>query len=157
MFLTEVISLPTTDVTNYSPVQLEDEQSFTVNDCVTLCQKVLGLKVNEIAKLVDVSRATLDLHRKGANIKDMGEYQKLYDFVKRIESDFGDSIKAGVRNILIQRKTLLQHLLLNKSNLMDTYLHVKEVASKLRNVNTHPIEFNEPKARLRLSGIGRLA
>lgn len=61
-----------------------------MDDCVIKCQNVLGLKINEIAKLVGVSRATLDLHRKGANVKDMKSYEKLYEFVSEVERCYGN-------------------------------------------------------------------
>lgn len=154
LFLVEV---PRTDINVQAPKQVQADEPFAVNDCVSLCQKILGLKINEIAKLVGVSRATLDLHRKGANVKDMTDYQKVFDFVLSIEATFGDSIKVGVRNVLVKRKTLLQHFMLNKDNLNETYSYIEEVAAKLGNVNTIQTEIDGSKANSRLAGIGRMA
>lgn len=111
------------------------EEPVTPEICVQHCKEVLGLKINEIAKLVGVSRGTLDLHRKGSNVKDMKAYQDLYDFVKKIEEDFGTSLKKGLRNVLVERRTLVAHLIRNKSDLDAVYEVAKTVASKLGNIN----------------------
>lgn len=154
LILTEVV-LPTSDFPAKS--NSDTQRLFTVNDCVLLSQKVLGLKINEFAKLVGVSRATLDLHRKGANVKDMTDYQKVYDFIAEIESNFGDTIKTGMRNILINRKTLLQHFMQNRDELEKTRPFIEEVASKIGNVTTIKSKIDDSKSNLRLSGIGRMA
>ena len=61
------------------------QESFTVSDCIDLCQRVLGLKINEISKLVGVSRATLDLHRKSAvNIKNINAFFGIVEIYKTI-------------------------------------------------------------------------
>jgi hypothetical protein len=140
-----------------TPKQIDVDNPLIVNDCVMLCKTILGLKVNEVAKLVGVSRATLDLHRKGANVKNMAEYQKLYDFVENINSTYGDTIKNGLRNVLIKRKTLLQHFMLNKDDFSKNYSYIEEVAAKLGNMNIIKTEIDESKANLRLTSIGRLA
>lgn len=131
--------------------------SITVNEMVLLSQKVLGLKVNEIAKLVGVSRATLDLHRKGSNAKDMHKYQNFFDFVKNIETIYGDSISLGIRNILLNRKTLLQHLIENGENLASSMDYVHQISTKVKNIKTEKVEFEKSKLYSRTSGIGRLA
>lgn len=131
--------------------------SITVNELVLLSQKVLGLKVNEIAKIVGVSRATLDLHRKGSNAKDMAKYQKTFEFVKNIESLYGDSIALGIRNILVDKKTLLQHFIDNIDNLEHAIVYVHEISTKVMHLKTAQVKYDENKLYSRTSAIGRLA
>lgn len=127
-----------------------------MNDCVIKCQSVLGLKINEIAKLVGVSRATLDLHRKGANVKDMKSYEKLYEFVLEVERCYGNQVKNGLRNVLVNKKTLVQHFIDNIDCLITTMPQVEEVNQKLGHmkiINSMP---NEQNLHLRLRGIGKI-
>lgn len=137
---------------------VSENESFTVNDCIELCQRVLGLKINEISKLVGVSRATLDLHRKGAvNMRSIDEYKTLYDFVKNVEYSYGENISLGARSVIINNKTLLQHLLENKNTLANAFPIVDEVSKKISNVRFVRTVFDEDKQILRLSKIGSKA
>jgi len=129
----------------------------TASDCVNKCKDVLALKVNEIAKLVGISRAALDLHKKGAPVKNMEPYEQLYAFISDIENTYGTDISKGIRNILVERKTLVQHLISNSNDLYQCKNIIEEVASKLGNVNTFKTEYDETKTNLRLTGIGRMA
>lgn len=129
----------------------------TASDCINKCKDTLGLKVNEIAKLIGISRATLDLHKKGSPVKNMEPYERLYAFVSDIEGAYGTSISKGVRNVLVERKTLVQHLISNRDDLSQCKYIIDEVASKLGNVNTFKTKVDESKANLRLTGIGRMA
>jgi len=137
-----------------APIALD---AVSVNDCVIKCQEVIGLKINEIAKLSGVSRATLDLHRKGANVKDMTLYHKLYSFVSKIEERYGNSIKGGIRNVLVDRKTLVQHIMKHPNNLEQTFLFIEEVSEKLQKMNITQSSMDASKSNVRLTGIGRMA
>lgn len=129
----------------------------TSADCINKCKDILGLKINEIAKLVGISRATLDLHKKGAPVKNMEAYERLYAFVSDIEATYGTSVSKGIRNILVEKKTLAQHLVSNREDLSQCKYIIDEVASKLVNVNTFKTKVDESKLDLRLTGIGRMA
>lgn len=128
-----------------------------VEDCVTKCQDILGLKINEIAKLTGISRATLDLHRKGANVKNMEAYYQLHGFVGKVETLYGDSIKGVVRNVLINKKTLAQHLIANSKNLDAVMPLLEEVSVKAESMKHTKMDMDKTKSDLRLSGIGRIA
>ncbi|EMK2729640.1 hypothetical protein [Vibrio diabolicus] len=132
---------------------------LTPDSCVELCRNVLGLKVNEIAKIIGISRATLDLHRKGANVKDkeLLRYQQLNNFVFNIEQIYGNSLKKGMRNVLIEKKTLVQHIIEhadNLDNVMNLVDHASEIvgAVKVDNNAVSPL-----KLQSRLVGIGKFA
>ncbi|MFV7641714.1 hypothetical protein ACNPK3_14330 [Shewanella algae] len=142
---------------NAGKLELIQQDTINVNDCVLKGQDVLGLKINEIAKLLGVSRATLDLHRKGANVKDMTAYHNLYSFISSVEKLYGESIKHGVRNVLVERKTLVQHLVANSNNLNKVMPFVTEVSDKLRNMRIVKSDMDVSKVNNRLSGIGRMA
>lgn len=130
---------------------------FSVEDCVNKCIKVMGLKIHEIAKLVSVSRGSLDLHRKGRNIKDMQHYEELFTFTSEIERLYGEKIKVGMRNILVERKTLVQHLLANVGQFDRVAPYFKEVASKLNLINIESATVDRFKSNIRTSGIGKMA
>ncbi|MEL4425686.1 hypothetical protein AAEH84_07785 [Shewanella indica] len=132
-------------------------KGITVNDCVDACLRVIGLKIHEIAKLVGVSRATLDLHRKGANVKDMARYQEVFNFAMSVEQLYGENIKTGVRNVLIDKKTLVQHLIANADNLDNAFPILEDVHGKVKDMKVVPSQTSAKKANLRLSGIGRMA
>ena len=140
------------EVTNAEPVS---STTFNVNDCVVKCQGILGLKINEIAKLSGVSRATLDLHRKGANVKDMDGYHKLYDFVSKVEERYGNAIKNSTRNVLIERKTLAQHFMRNSDDLDSTLPLIHEVSEKAKAMNVVDSDIDASKLNIRLSRIGK--
>ncbi|MGI2177440.1 hypothetical protein [Shewanella frigidimarina] len=138
-------------------LELIQQDTISVNDCVLKGQDVLGLKINEIAKLLGVSRATLDLHRKGANVKDMTAYHSLYSFVSSVDAQYGNSIKNGVRNVLVERKTLIQHLVTNSDNLSAIMPLIAEVSEKVQGMRIVKSDMDASKANIRLSGIGRMA
>lgn len=127
---------------------------LNVSDCVSKSQDVLGLKIHEIAKLAGVSRATLDLHRKGANVKDMSGYERLYNFVSKVENQYGSTIKKGIRNVLVGRKTLVQHLLLHSDDLDATLPLILEVSDKVQHMNVVETNIEQSKLNIRLSHIG---
>lgn len=131
--------------------------NLTASDCINKCKNILGLKVNEIAKLVGISRAALDLHKKGSPVKNMEPYERLYAFVSDIEANYGTSVIKGIRNILVEKKTLAQHLVSNREDLSQCKYIIDEVASKLVNVNTVKTNVDEYKTTLRLTSIGRKA
>lgn len=131
--------------------------TIDVNDCVDKCQKVLGLKINEIAKLSGVSRASLDLHRKGANVKDMTAYHRLYTFVSKVELLYDISLKHHVRNVLIERKTLVQHLLKSSENLDATLPLIATLADKVQGIAVTGTEFEQSKLMMRTHHIGKMA
>lgn len=136
---------------------LTPQDTISVNDCVLKGQEVLGLKINEIAKLLGVSRATLDLHRKGANVKDMTAYHCLYSFLSSVEAIYGNSIKHGVRNVLVERKTLIQHLVTNSDNFSKVMPLVAEVSEKVLGMKIIKSDMDASKVNLRLSGVGKMA
>ncbi|WAJ69739.1 hypothetical protein [Catenovulum adriaticum] len=134
-----------------------EDSTFSVDDCVKKCQEILGLKINEIAKLVGVSRASLDLHRKGANLKSLTNYEEAYNFVLKVEAKFGNAAKFGLRNILIERKTLVQHLIKNKDNLEAVTPYIEYAVEKSSKIKIDKTQIDNSKSKIRLSGIGRLA
>ncbi len=126
----------------------------SVEDCVTQSQLILGLKINEIAKILGLSRATLDLHRKG-KVKNIQPYYSLYDFAKQIEAKFGSSVAPLIRSVLVERKTLLQHMMVNKKNLNNSLYYFDLVAKLSPNVSIFKEPLDKDKTANRLANIGR--
>ncbi|SET03505.1 hypothetical protein [Thorsellia anophelis] len=145
---------------------LEDDQTnelnvnlisaISVNDCVDKCQTVLGLKIHEIAKLLKISRATLDLHRKGSNIKSMTKYHQLYKFMINVENLHGHKLRNYTRNVLIERKTLIQHLFINSNNLDTIFPLLDILSNKIQHISFSETEYDPAKLRLRTYGIGKM-
>lgn len=126
-----------------------------VEDCVAVCQRVLGLKIQEIAKLLGVSRATLDLHRKG-KVKDFTPYLKLASFVQQIEKKYTQDINKAMRSVLIERKTLIQHILANRGDLSKTMPYFDKASEKLSNITINKTKIVPDVAANRLSSIGKI-
>ncbi|MEQ3528744.1 MULTISPECIES: hypothetical protein [unclassified Pseudoalteromonas] len=144
----------------YSPkTKAESERPLPallhVEDCVSLCQRVLGLKIQEIAKLLDISRASLDLHRKG-KVKNMEPYFKLACFVNHIEESFSGDICKAMRSVLIERKTLVQHLLANKDSLEKMIPYFEKASDKLDSITLRKVKIDANLAATRLAGIGQV-
>lgn len=126
-----------------------------VEDCVSICQRVLGLKIQEIAKLLNISRASLDLHRKG-KVKNFSPYLKLAGFVENIERHYTVAIKNTMRSVLIERKTLVQHLIANKDRLEVTLPYFDKASEKLDKVTIKKESITPDLASSRLAGIGKI-
>lgn len=126
-----------------------------VEDCVSICQRVLGLKIQEIAQLLDISRATLDLHRKG-KVKDFVPYLELTDFVKKIEAKYTSEIYRIVKSVLIDRKTLVQHMLAHKKNLEKTLPYFDKAYERLDDIHLNKTVVSPDAAASRLAGIGKM-
>lgn len=93
------------------------DAKFDVNDFIKSCQEVLGLGTNEISKITGISRANIESHRKGTIDNHIKSYAKLNNFITLIKEKYKTSLKPGVRNIVIKKKTLIQHMLKNKNDL----------------------------------------
>lgn len=126
-----------------------------VEGCVNLCQKVLDLRINEIAKLLSISRATLDLHRKG-KVKNFEPYIKLASFVAKIENLYTKDIHATMRRVLIERKTLVQHLLKNSDDLYKTMPYFEIASKKIGEFKVVKTAIDPNKAAVMFANIGKI-
>lgn len=145
-----ILSSIVANIDHQAPSSLLD-----VEDCVSICQRVLGLKIQEIAKLLDISRASLDLHRKG-KVKNFSPYLKLAGFVENIEKLYTVAIKNTMRSVLIERKTLVQHLIANKDRLEVTLPYFDKASEKLDKVTIKKESITPDLASSRLAGIGKI-
>ncbi|MDW5287056.1 hypothetical protein R6Y90_19085 [Alteromonas macleodii] len=126
----------------------------SVEDCVAHSQAILGLKIHEIAKILGISRAALDLHRKG-KVKDIHPYYELYRFAKKIEIKFGYSIAPLMRSVMVDRKTLVQHIIANRSNLENTLQYFDLIAKQNHNIQVTKAPLAPEKTSKRFAKIGR--
>ncbi|MGL0934719.1 hypothetical protein ABMX80_15970 [Vibrio vulnificus] len=134
-------------------------KAITPNICVDVSREVLGLKVNEIAKIIGISRATLDLHRKGADFKEResNRYMQLHNFATNVQTLYGTSLKKGMRNILINKKTLVQHMIINADNLDKVFKLVDKASESVGALKVDNETLDPMKLQSRLIGIGKLA
>ena len=115
---------------------------------------ILGLNVHQIAKLVGVSRATLYNHIQNAKSGEVDRYRPLYAISLAVEEKVPGGIKRGLKNILVENKTLLRHL---QDDLSDPDRMAKlavEVDSKLRN-HGNADELTTVKRRARIHAYTR--
>lgn len=149
-----VILAKRTPASNVSESKLANELNplMDVQDCVFICQQVLNLKIQEIAKLLNISRATLDLHRKG-KVKDFSPYVELAQFAIDIEKRFTKDIHKVMRSVLIERKTLIQHMLYNRNELSNTLPYFYKASSRIQNTIITQTRVNPQVAASRLANV----
>ena len=121
------------------------------NTVVSMAQTILGLKIIEIAKLIGVSRATLDLHRKGKPVSDNEAYIRVSEFLTEVKNKYDDQLSNFSHNILIDKKSLSKHLISNAKNLKSTHPVLEQVFQKSASLTVSKVDMSK---RSRLTGIG---
>ncbi|WP_339868314.1 hypothetical protein [Pseudohongiella nitratireducens] len=86
------------------------EVTVTIDDMVSIIQRILGLTVAQVAQCVGVSRPALYKHiNNKSTSRDIEDYQRFYNLAVNIEQQIGVFDKRH-KSILINGKTLLRHL-----------------------------------------------
>lgn len=125
-----------------------------IEDMVKRIQATLGLNVHQIAKLIGVSRATLYNHIQNAKSGEAERYRPLYAVSQAVEEKVPGGIKRGLKNILVENKTLLKHL---QDDISDPDRIVRlavEVDRKLRDQRSAN-ELTSTQRRARIHGYTR--
>jgi len=119
-------------VESYSKNSEYQNSTITVKEMVDKIRSVFGLNAVQVASLVGISRPSLYNHiSEKENPKDLNAYKKIYDLALRIETEVSDDLKRGLKTVLVEGKTLLQHLKQRPLDADRIIFVAKQVQSKL--------------------------
>lgn len=127
-----------------------------VEYCLAICRRILGLRNHEIVKILGISRSELNFHQQG-RLSDLSGYRRLARFAEKVEFRYGESISKVIRSVLIENKTLVQHLISNRGNLDKALLHFDTVHKKIGNIKQAKTDIDPNVAATRFANIGRMA
>jgi predicted DNA-binding transcriptional regulator AlpA len=129
-------------------------RAISVEDMVKHAQSILGVNAHQVAKLVGVSRAALYKHLKDTSPRELDRYRKLYDVSLAVEARVPGGIKKGLKNVIVDGATLLDHLKRSLSDPDGIAQMAQEVDQKLQTVELAPAP-SKKEARSRVHAISR--
>ncbi len=121
----------------------------TINEMVKKIRSVFGLNASQAANLIGVSRPSLYNHiSKKEAPKDMDAYNRIYDLALQVEAEVGRDLKRGLKSIIVEGKTLLQHLKQRPLDAQQVMTIAKQVQEKLNSMENDPEELSLTKQRI---------
>ena len=129
-------------------------RAISVEDMVKHAQSILGVNAHQVAKLVGVSRAALYKHLKDTSPRELDRYRKLYKVSLAVEARVPGGIKKGLKNVIVDGATLLDHLKRSLSDPDGIAQMAQEVDQKLQTVELAPAP-SKKEARGRVHAISR--
>lgn len=125
-------------------------ETISVTDVVNTVKDVFGLNNVQIADLVGVSRPSLYNHLSGKeDPKSMDEYLKIWQLAVDVRGAVPSDIKAGLKSILVNGKTLLTHLKDGERSQVNIISICQQIADKLLDVGTRTPSASEQKRAVR--------
>lgn len=110
--------------------------AVTADDMISKVQKVFGLKVSQLADILQISRPSVYNHKAGKESESNEDYLKLYKLALEAEK-IRPSFAQNLKNILVDGKTLLKHLKTDWKN-PKSILHVcTTIDRKLSHLEPH--------------------
>jgi hypothetical protein len=129
-------------------------RAVSVEDMVKHAQSILGVNAHQVAKLVGVSRAALYKHLKDTSPRELDRYKQLYKVSRAVEARVPGGIKKGLKNVVVDGATLLDHLKRSLSDPDAIARMAQEVNHKLQSVEFAPAP-SRKEARSRVHAISR--
>lgn len=129
-------------------------RAVSVEDMVKHAQSILGVNAHQVAKLVGVSRAALYKHLKDTSPRELDRYKQLYEVSRAVEARVPGGIKKGLKNVVVDGATLLDHLKRSLSDPDGIAQMAEEVNHKLQSVEFAPAP-SKKEARSRVHAISR--
>lgn len=133
--------------------EISEHKVVTVESCVQDSKKYLGLKVIEIAKILDVSRASLDLYRKGSPFKNNDALYELSELAAYVAERYDTMFASKAKSVLIGKKTAIQIMIENRNDLGSLKPVITRLMSDIQ-INTYSSPMEKST---RLANIGRKA
>jgi len=128
--------------------------TITAKEMVDKIRSVFGLNAVQVASLVGISRPSLYNHiSEKETPKDLDAYKKIYDLALRIETDVSDDLKRGLKTVLVEGKTLLQHLKQRPLDADRIIFIAKQVQSKLSTSERFVSDLSTSEQRIRSRSI----
>jgi hypothetical protein len=129
-------------------------RAVSVEDMVKHAQSILGVNAHQVSKLVGVCRAALYKHLKDTSPRELDRYRKLYKVSLAVEARVPGGIKKGLKNVIVDGATLLDHLKRSLSDPDRIAQMAQEVNQKLLTVEFAPAP-SKKEARSRVHSISR--
>lgn len=124
--------------------------TISVTDIVNTVKDVFGLNNVQIADLIGVSRPSLYNHLSGKeDPKSMDEYLKIWQLAIDVKASVPSDIKAGLKSILVNGKTLLSHLKDGERSQANIVGICQQLADKLAGVAVKTPSVSNQKSAVR--------
>lgn len=120
-----------------------------INECVIKCKVVFGFNKSYVYKLISAKAQDDSILSKESAASE------ILDFAKDIESLYGKDIYKVINTVLIDKKTLKQHMLLSVSSPENLHKYFESASAKINQVKISKANIEPEKVALRLLGIGR--
>lgn len=129
------------------------DEVMNIKDIVDKARDVFGLSAIQVASIVGVSRPSLYNHMSSKEKpKDISAYEDLYQLATAVENEINISIKNGLKNVLVEGKTLLYYLKSKPIDHQKTINAAIQVANKLSGTTDNPKpSINDQRKKTRLA------
>jgi len=133
--------------------EVEIDAVMSIKDIVDKARDVFGLSAIQVASLVGVSRPSLYNHMSSKEMpKDISAYNDLYTLALAVESEININLKKGLKNVLVDGRTLLDYLKSKPIDHQEIIRVAKQVANKLSDSSKNPkYSLNEQRRKTRLA------
>lgn len=123
---------------------------LTVKDISEEVRNTFGINALQLAKLAGVSRATLYNHINGSEApKNFDRYRQLHEAALEVRAVAPEGVKSGLKNVLVEGKTLLSHLKSDYADPKKIASVAKKVAEKQPNKASSNLTLEEKKHQIR--------
>ena len=117
-----------------------NNQTKEINEAIIKCKQIFGFNKQSSLKLIKNR-----------------EEKEVLNFINNVELIYGNNLKGLLDKVIIERKTVKQHLL-NKDNNYKKIIKMFEIVMiKSESITLIKTEIDNEKSILRLSGIGRIS
>lgn len=113
-----------------------EQPAISIDDAVSILKRGLGLPVSVVAEIAGVSRATLYNHMSLANDVSSSfevQYKKVFELAIYLNKN-DLSLGKGLKSILIDGKTMLNHLKNKELDSNQLIVYIDQLSDKLSNV-----------------------
>lgn len=122
-----------------------------INECIIKCKTMFGFNKNYVLKLINARANNNTLKSRELAAKD------ILTFSENTEALYGSDLQAIMNTVLIERKTLKQQMLNNISSLKTLDKYFLLASDHIDKIKITKTKFDNEKAIIRLSGIGKIA
>ena len=123
------------------PFKKELSKPVSVADMIDEITSVFGLSVVQIAEITEIPRPEIFRHIKGEAPSDPSAYQALHELATTVRREIRETLKPGLKSMLIEGKTLLGHL--------DNSYRDKEKILRIAGLIAEKLKKGEPKPIVR--------
>ena len=122
----------------------------TLEECYVNCKKTFNFNKQYVNKLIKKSNSLEN------SIPEDNFIINLNYFAEKIYSLYGETLSKFMTNIIINKKTLRQHMMNNTKSLNSLLKYFEEAKNKSKNITLIKTEIDPIKIRLRTINIGKI-